>query len=114
MRSILGRFLEQSRVYHFQAGDEHHAFMGGADLMTRSLSHRIEFVILLVGAHARRELWPVFDSLLSNNVQSWELRANGLWDRLQPEKGQRARRTHPALMRRSRTRDRRRTAPVEC
>ena len=112
VRSILGRFLEHSRVYNFEAGDEHRVFMGSADLMPRNLDHRIEVVTPVLDAHARRELRSVFDTLLGDNAQSWELKANGSWNRLRPEKGQRARRTHPALMRRARTRGRRRTAPV--
>ncbi len=113
VRSILGRFLEHSRIYNFEAGDEHHVFIGSADLMPRNLDHRIEVVIPVLDARARRELESVFATLLGDNAQAWELRPDGSWDRLRPSKGERARRTHPALMRRARTRGRRRAAHVE-
>ena len=44
VRSIVGRFLEHSRVYHFQAGDEESYYLGSGDLMPRNLDHRIEVV----------------------------------------------------------------------
>ena len=44
MRSVLGRFLEHSRIYVFQAGEQSHLLIGSADLMPRNLDHRIEIV----------------------------------------------------------------------
>ena len=53
VRSILGRFLEHSRLYCFEAGDEKTYLMGSADLMARNLDHRIEVVVPVEAAHVR-------------------------------------------------------------
>ena len=53
VRSMLGRFLEHSRLYCFEAGDRRDYLLGSADLMTRNLDHRIEVVVPVEDAHVR-------------------------------------------------------------
>jgi polyphosphate kinase len=110
VRSIVGRFLEHSRVFAFEAGDEATYLLGSADLMPRNLDHRIEVVAPVEDARAREELSAAFDALLSDNTQSWELGADGGWRRLSPLPGEPARSAHATLMRRARLRVRRRAA----
>ena len=73
VRSIVGRFLEHSRVYHFQAGDEESYYLGSGDLMPRNLDHRIEVVAPVEDGRAQEELNAVFEVLLADNHYAWEL-----------------------------------------
>jgi polyphosphate kinase len=99
VRSVLGRFLEHSRVLIFEAGDEAAYYLGSADLMGRNLDHRVEIMAPVEDARAQAELSRVFDTLQADNAQAWELHADGTWTRLVPAKGERARPTQATLMR---------------
>ena len=110
VRSVVGRFLEHSRVFAFEAGDEETYLLGSADLMPRNLDHRIEVVAPVEGARAREELSAAFDALLADNSHSWELGADGTWLRLSPADGETPRSAHATMMRRARLRVRRRGA----
>jgi polyphosphate kinase len=110
VRSVLGRFLEHSRLYCFETGDEKTYLLGSADLMGRNLDHRIEVVVPVEDVYVRNELESVFKALLSDNSQSWELTADGSWVRIQPKKNERRKVAQVAFMRR-RERARRLTRP---
>jgi polyphosphate kinase len=110
VRSVLGRFLEHSRLYCFEAGDEKTYLLGSADLMGRNLDHRIEVVVPVEDVYVRNELESVFKGLLSDNSQSWELTSDGSWVRVQPKKNERRKAAQVAFMRR-RERARRLTRP---
>jgi polyphosphate kinase len=109
VRSILGRFLEHSRFYIFEAGEETTTFMGSADLMTRNLDHRIEIAVPVEDSRVQAQLAASFDVLLADNT-AWTLLPDGSWKRLKPRKDQGARGSHDALMRKAKTRARRRVA----
>jgi polyphosphate kinase len=100
VRSILGRFLEHSRLYAFEAGDERRYFLGSADLMPRNLDHRIEVVMPVEDAHVRNEVESILKALLADNAQAWELRPDGTWERIAPKKSERRRPAQVAFMRR--------------
>ena len=108
VRSVVGRFLEHSRVFAFEAGDAETYLLGSADLMPRNLDHRIEVVAPIEDARAREEVSTVLDSLLADNT-AWQLSADGSWHRLSPDPGTPGRSTHQVLMRRARLRARRRS-----
>src|SRR6478672_4622142 len=108
VRSVVGRFLEHSRVFSFEAGDTETYLLGSADLMPRNLDHRIEVVAPIEDARAREEVSTVLDSLLADNT-AWQLSADGSWHRLSPDPGTPGRATHQVLMRRARLRARRRS-----
>ncbi len=108
VRSILGRFLEHSRVFAFETDGVLRLYMGSADLMPRNLDHRIEVVTPVEDPKARQELEAVLETLLADNTQAWELDPDGAWERLRPAKGDRIRATHERLMKRARQRARRR------
>ena len=108
VRSVVGRFLEHSRVFAFEAGDTEAYLLGSADLMPRNLDHRIEVVAPIEDARAREEVSTVLDSLLADNT-AWQLSADGSWHRLSPDPGTPGRATHQVLMRRARLRARRRS-----
>jgi polyphosphate kinase len=107
VRSVLGRFLEHSRVLVFHAGERSDYLIGSADLMPRNLDHRIEIVVPVESQRAQAELNTIFDTLLSDNSQAWQLDAEGGWTRLQPADGHKPKVAQTALMRRAQLRERR-------
>ena len=100
VRSVIGRFLEHSRLFAFDAADRSVWFMGSADLMPRNLDHRIEVVVPVEDTQARNELESIFKALLADNTQAWELRPDGGWGRLRPAKSDRRRSAQAIFMRR--------------
>ncbi|MGZ4417110.1 MAG: polyphosphate kinase 1 [Gaiellaceae bacterium] len=110
VRSILGQFLEHSRVFIFDAGEKRTILMGSADLMPRNLDHRIELVAPVEDGRAQHDLVRAFDVLLADNASAWELSPEGRWMKLRPKKGDRSRPAQQVFMRSVRARARRRAA----
>ena len=108
--SVLGRFLEHSRVFVFEAGDAASYYLGSADLMPRNLDYRIEAVVPIEDARAQQEITRALDTLVSSNVHAWELKPDGEWQRIRAKKGERARETQTLLMRSVRARQPRRSS----
>jgi polyphosphate kinase len=79
VRSIVGRFLEHSRVMNFCNGSEAEWWLGSADLMHRNLDRRVEVLLRITDETARRELDDVFDSAMADDVRCWELQGDGSW-----------------------------------
>jgi polyphosphate kinase len=104
VRSVLGRFLEHSRLFLFEAGPRSTCYLGSADLMPRNLSHRVEVVAPVENEVLRAELSLTFDTLLSDTASSWELAADGSWHRVRPAGGDQPRSAQEVLMRRARRR----------
>jgi polyphosphate kinase len=88
VRSIVGRFLEHSRVYYFLNGGEEEVYIGSADWMERNLSRRVEVVAPVRAAELKRYLKDVLlAAYLSDNVKARVLRADGSYERAQPAPG---------------------------
>ena len=104
VRSVVGRFLEHSRVFIFDADETQRVFMGSADLMPRNLDHRIEVVVPVEDPTVARELEDVVETLLADNTTAWMLQSDGHWERLRPLDGEPERPSQPALMERARAR----------
>jgi polyphosphate kinase len=81
VRSILGRFLEHSRIFRFVNGGLPEMLIGSADLMHRNLDRRVEAVVRVRDVEARRRLDRVLDLSLSDNVAAWVLGPDGEWVR---------------------------------
>ena len=111
VRSVLGRFLEHSRVFIFEAGKSTKYFLGSPDLMPRNLDHRVEVLAPVQDGRAQQRIAASFEALVADNSQAWELEPNGSWTRLQPAKDERERAAHEALMRSAKARQRRPAAP---
>ena len=79
--SIIGRFLEHSRLYYFQSGKEDpldgHFFIGSADWMYRNLKNRFEVVTPIQNSKNRKKLWHVLNVNQEDFSTSWELKKNG-------------------------------------
>jgi polyphosphate kinase len=112
VRSILGRFLEHSRIFIFEAGEKRTILIGSADLMPRNLDHRIEVLTPVEDGRAQQELVRAFDVLLADNASAWEMSSEGLWMKLRPKKGDRGRQAQQVFMRSARARARRRAASL--
>ena len=112
VRSILGRFLEHSRIFIFEAGEKRAILIGSADLMPRNLDHRIEVLTPVEDGRAQQELVRAFDVLLADNASAWEMSSEGLWMKLRPKKGDRGRQAQQVFMRSARARARRRAASL--
>ncbi len=77
VRSILGRFLEHSRIFNFRAGGTH--WIGSADMMHRNLDRRIEALVRVKDPKLTRQLDDIFDSALDPATRCWVLTASGEW-----------------------------------
>jgi polyphosphate kinase len=78
VRSILGRFLEHSRIFHFGAADEY--WIGSADMMHRNLDRRVEVLLRVADPRLAGKLGEVFDSCLDPATRCWTLHADGSWE----------------------------------
>jgi polyphosphate kinase len=81
VRSVLGRFLEHSRVFWFENGGEPQAWIGSADLMHRNLDRRVEVLVRIPSAPHVEELRDLLDAGLSDRTASWHLDGDGGWTR---------------------------------
>jgi len=104
--SIVGRFLEHSRIYWFEAGEETNVYTGSADLMPRNLDRRIEVLAPVENARAKAEIAAILDSVFADRANTWELGPDGAWSRLEG-KGKKAHAHQEAMMRRALLRARR-------
>ena len=105
VRSVLGRFLEHSRVYHFEARRDRTYYIGSADLLPRNLDHRLEAVAPVADVRLQQRLAAALDALLEDDT-AWELQPDGAWKRRQPKKGEQPRSGQASLMRAARRRRR--------
>ena len=87
--SIVGRFLEHSRIYAFKRGAETRVLTGSADLMPRNLDSRVELVVPVEDPALRAELLDVLERCFADRANAWELDAGGAWARLSPDDGER-------------------------
>ncbi|HKB51105.1 MAG TPA: polyphosphate kinase 1 [Solirubrobacterales bacterium] len=87
--SIVGRFLEHSRIYAFRRGGETRVLTGSADLMPRNLDSRVELVTPIDDEALRAELLDVLEGCFADNANAWELGADGVWTRLVAPAGER-------------------------
>ena len=81
VRSVLGRFLEHSRVFWFAGGGEPQAWIGSADMMHRNLDRRVEVLVKLPDEEARTTVGNLLDLAMDDDTVAWELAADGAWKR---------------------------------
>ena len=81
VRSVLGRFLEHSRVFWFANGGDPIAMIGSADMMHRNLDRRVESVVRLGDPRHVREISTLLDLCMSDETSSWHLGPDGVWTR---------------------------------
>jgi len=81
VRSIVGRFLEHSRVINFTNAGSPEWWLGSSDLMHRNLDRRVEVLLRVNDPGAARQLHRVFDMAMAPDVRSWQLASDGTWSR---------------------------------
>jgi polyphosphate kinase len=79
VRSIVGHFLEHSRVFCFDNGGQPEYYLGSSDLMPRNLDRRVEAVVPVTDTKLRQRLARIFETLLADDVLAWELGPDGSW-----------------------------------
>ncbi len=87
VRSIVGRFLEHSRIYRFVNSGDPEVWIGSADLMHRNLDRRVEALVRVEGDTAQGYLEQLMTQALSDDVVCWELAADGGWRHLTDSDG---------------------------
>ena len=81
VRSVLGRFLEHSRIFYFGGGGEPVALIGSADMMHRNLDRRVEALVHLTEHHHLEEMHGLIEMGMSDRYQHWRLQPDGRWVR---------------------------------
>jgi polyphosphate kinase len=87
VRSVIGEFLEHSRIFGFANGGTPEWYIGSADLMDRNLDRRIEAVVPVEDAEARARLAEIVDVMLSDDRRSWQLGPDATWRRTEDING---------------------------
>jgi polyphosphate kinase len=98
VRSVIGRYLEHSRIFYFYNQGDEEVFIGSADWMTRNLDRRIEAVTPVDDPDIKESLKHLLQIMLEDNRQSWELHPDGSYVQRQPQEGESTLSAHNVLM----------------
>lgn len=85
--SIVGRFLEHSRIFYFQNGGAEEVYIGSADWMTRNLDRRVEAVVPIEDEAIAKDLQELLGIMLADNRQAWDLQPDGRYVQRRPADG---------------------------
>lgn len=99
--SIIGRFLEHSRIFYFQNNGDERYYIGSADWMPRNLDRRVEALVPIEEPSLRIRLSELIQICLEDNRQAWELKSDGTYEQRHPQKGEPNRSTHKVLMKKA-------------
>ncbi|NJO50682.1 MAG: polyphosphate kinase 1 [Leptolyngbyaceae cyanobacterium RM2_2_4] len=99
--SIVGRYLEHSRIFYFHNNGEPEVFIGSADWMPRNLDRRVEAITPVEDSDIAKELKELLDIFLSDNRQAWELQPDGQYVRCYPNEDEPERNAQDILMKRA-------------
>ena len=87
VRSVVGEFLEHSRIWGFQNGGAPQWFIGSADLMDRNLDRRVEAIVPVEDSDARARIAEIIELMLADDRRSWQLQPNARWVRTETLEG---------------------------
>jgi polyphosphate kinase len=87
VRSIIGEFLEHSRIWHFENGGSVEWYIGSADLMERNLDRRVEAVAPVESLEAQARLREMIDAMRADDRHSWQLGQDAVWRRTEQLQG---------------------------
>lgn len=99
--SVVGRFLEHTRIFVFTSGDERHVLTGSADIMARNLDDRVELIIPVEDEGIADHLVEIVDIMRADTSFAWSLQSDGTWTRVAPIDGQLPFSSQQALMERA-------------
>ncbi|MEX2602664.1 MAG: polyphosphate kinase 1, partial [Gracilimonas sp.] len=98
VHSVIGRYLEHSRIYYFNHGGKHKYLMGSADWMHRNLDARVEAITPIEEDHLKKYLQFVLNIYFNDNKQRWLLLSDGSYQRVVKDKGDSKLSAHDYLM----------------
>lgn len=98
--SIIGRFLEHSRIFYFKNGGDESYLVGSADWMPRNLDRRVEAVVPVEEARIQAELREILKISLADNRQAWDMQADGSYRQRRPRRSASVRSSQTILMQR--------------
>jgi len=87
VRSIVGEFLEHSRIWGFENGGDREWYIGSADLMDRNLDRRVEAVVPVEDTEAKARIAEIIELMLSDDRRSWQLQPDASWVRTEVIEG---------------------------
>lgn len=96
--SIIGRFLEHSRIFYFHNDQQEEIYLGSADWMTRNLSRRVEAVTPVESPEIFKDLQEILGVMLADNRHAWELQTDGTFIQRQSKKDETIQSTHDIFM----------------
>ena len=96
--SIIGRFLEHSRIYYFQNGGDATVLIGSADWMARNLDRRVEVITPIDDPDISNDLQEILGIMLADNRQAWDMQPDGSYHQRRPQPGTEAESTQQILM----------------
>ncbi|HHP7246163.1 MAG TPA: polyphosphate kinase 1, partial [Elainellaceae cyanobacterium] len=96
--SIVGRFLEHSRIFYFHNGGQEEVFIGSADWMPRNLDRRVEAVTPMEESEIAKDLQEILGVMLADNRQAWELQSDGSYVQRHPSDDNAEQSAHTMLM----------------
>lgn len=96
--SIIGRFLEHSRIFYFHNNGAEEMYIGSADWMTRNLSRRVEAVTPIESPEIFSDLQEILGVMLADNRKAWELQSDGTFVQRKPQDGETVSSTHDTFM----------------
>lgn len=82
VRSILGRFLEHSRIFHFVNAGDNEIYIGSADLMDRNLNRRVESLVRIIVPEHKNLLLELLNEYLSDEIANWQMLPTGKWQNI--------------------------------
>jgi polyphosphate kinase len=96
--SVVGRFLEHSRIFYFRNGGDEEYFIGSADLMTRNLEARVEVVTPIEDKNLQQRLREIIDVHITNRRSVWEMQSDGSYVQRSPKEGEEQRTVQEILI----------------
>src|SRR5690606_22145895 len=97
VRSIIGRFLEHTRIYYFLNGGDEQIYLSSADWMERNLDKRVETCFPVEGKKLLMRVKKELESYLTDNTQAWAMQADGSYQRITPSGNQNSRSAQQTL-----------------
>jgi polyphosphate kinase len=100
VRSIVGRYLEHSRIYYFHnAAPEQRLYLGSADVMRRNLYNRVEVVFPIIDPRVQHQVMRILNTSMADNMNMWLQRPDDTYERVRPAEGEPEIDSHAEFMR---------------
>jgi polyphosphate kinase len=87
VRSLVGEYLEHSRIYYFHNNGDAHVYSGSADMMVRSFDRRLESLFLITDKLLKQQAINILAYNLKDNVNTYEMQEDGSFEVIKPVEG---------------------------